>query len=122
MPATSNITISTVITWLFYLIPIYIFLIAPGLRVLLPATEQQTKDANPIFGRFEFDNEAADYDQLVPGLRVEDDSFISPEEDLDQLDCREDDYRVHIFSHKPLIIYVERFFTHAEADHLVAVR
>ena len=121
MPTTSNITISTVIKWLIYLVPIYIFLIAPGLRVLYPATEKQSKHANPTFGRFEFDDEA-DYDQLVPGLRVEDDSFISPEEDLDQVKCREDDYRVHIFSHKPLIIYVENFFTHAEADHLVAAR
>lgn len=121
MPTTSNINISTVITWLLYLVPIYIFLIVPGLRVFFPATELQTKDVSPVFGRFEFDDEA-DYDQLVPGLRVEDDSFISPEEDLDQLNCREDDYRVHIFSHKPLIIYVENFFTDAEADHLVTVR
>lgn len=121
MPTTSNINISTVITWLLYLVPIYIFLVAPGLRVVFPATEQQTKGANSVFGRFEFDDEA-DYDQLATGFRVEDDSFISTEEDLGQLNCRDDDYRVHIFSHKPLIIYVENFFTDAEADHLVTVR
>lgn len=119
MPTPSNLNISTCITWLFYLVPIYIFLIAPGLRVIFP--EQQKKDANSVSGRFEFDDEA-DYDQLVPGLRIEDDNFISPEEDSGQLTCREDDYRVHIFSHKPLIIYVENFFTDAEADHLVTVR
>lgn len=123
MPTTSNWSFSTILSWLFYFVPIYVFLLAPGYRALFPSTEQQEDTARNLL---QFGDNYEDYDNLLPGLNVTDDSFISPEEGLDAtgqpLNCRDDDYRVHIFSHTPLIIYIEDFFTGVEADHLVAVR
>jgi prolyl 4-hydroxylase len=129
-PATSNLSFSTILTWLFYLVPIYLFLIAPGLRILFPSSSSSTtdttgrKDGVNLLESFGFGDNFDDYDDLVPGLNTTDDSFISPEDPelLAQLHCRDDDYRVHLFSRSPLIIYIEDFFTDAEADHLVAVR
>ncbi|OKL60342.1 hypothetical protein UA08_04112 [Talaromyces atroroseus] len=127
-PTTSNPSFSTILTWLFYLVPIYLFLLAPGLRILFPSfssspTAQSTGRKDGANSLEAFGEYFEDYDNLLPGLNTTDDSFISPEDPelLAQLDCRDDDYRVHIFSRSPLIIYIEDFFTDAEADHLVAV-
>lgn len=120
--SNSNLTFSTILSWLFYLVPIYIFIVSPVLRIVFsPAAERRDGSVSLAFGdTFEYE----DYDNLVPGLNTTDDSFISPEDPdlLAQLHCREDDYQVHIFSRTPLIIYIENFFTESEADHLVAVR
>lgn len=96
--------LSTVISWFFYLIPIYIFIIAPALRQVFP-------------------DEADDLDDTeTPSLHLSDDSFIS-HEDGTPLNCPGgNDYRVHILAVEPLVIYVEDFLKDWEADHLVNVR
>lgn len=126
----NNITVWTVITWLIYLVPTYIFLIAPGLRVLYPSSQthqqqqQQVYGGNAPFGEIGLERPDGGYDQWVPGLTVTDDRFICPEEDDDRnrSECREHDYSVHIFSRNPLVIYIENFLTKTEAEHLLAVR
>lgn len=114
MPSPAIPKLSTIVTWAFYLVPIYIFLISPALRTLFPS-----EDANNGF-LLPGDEDYED-GHLLPGLNTTDDSFISPEGNT-PVNCPADDYHVHIFSRTPLIIYVENFVSQEEADHLVTVR
>jgi prolyl 4-hydroxylase len=107
--------LSTIVSWAFYLVPIYILLISPALRAIF-----SSEDADNGF-RLPEDIESDEDDQLLPGLNTTDDSFISPEGNI-PVHCPGDDYRIHLFSRTPLIIYVENFVSPEEADHLVTVR
>lgn len=116
MPSLPNA--STVVSWFFYLIPIYIFVLAPLLSQIFPRDEEDTWGLDYAVA---YDAEGNE----IPALNLEDDSFISPEDDV-PLNCprREagEDFKVHILSRDPLVIYIENFLTEKEADHLVDVR
>lgn len=116
---------STVASWALYFIPVYIFVLAPLLQQIFPdnnstyTTNTSTWDIDRVI---EYDAEG---NEISP-LNLEDDSFISPEDDR-PLNCggTEGDgsaYRTHILSHDPLVIYIESFLSDTEADHLVDVR
>ncbi|KAL1997998.1 hypothetical protein VTN02DRAFT_229 [Thermoascus thermophilus] len=104
---------STVLSWLFYSIPLYIFVLSPLSRILFPSPTAPTTDVleDGYYG-----------DSHGYALNTTDDRFLHLEDD-DALHCpAEDDegYRVHIFSRAPLVIYVERFLSEWEADHLIS--
>jgi prolyl 4-hydroxylase len=52
-----------------------------------------------------------------PHIRPE--SLVYPDPDLK---CQEHGYDVHIYSTKPLVIYIDGFLSHEEADALVDLR
>jgi prolyl 4-hydroxylase len=58
-------------------------------------------------------------DTVAPKLLLRPDALVYPNEDLD---CAEHKYDVHIFSAKPLIIYIDGFLSDEEADSLVELR
>lgn len=102
---------SAILTWIIYLVPLYIFVLAPLLRQLFPARGDEDLD------------EREQHRQHAPGVNVSDDSFISAE-DGTPLDCAggADNYQVHLLSRDPLVIYIEGFVKDSEADHLLNVR
>ncbi|ODM19330.1 hypothetical protein SI65_05948 [Aspergillus cristatus] len=108
---------STVVSWIFYLIPIYIFVLAPLLSQIFPPDDEDTWGVDYAVA---YDAEGNE----IPALNLEDDSFISPEDDV-PLNCPQrepgEDLKVHILSRDPLVIYIENFLTEKEADHLVDV-
>lgn len=113
MPTTPKL--STALTWLLYLLPVYIFVISPALRALFTSNE--------VSGAFDWpEYDESDEYELVPGINITDDRFISPEDNSGQLQCRENDYRVHILSRAPVVMYIENFLSESEADHLTEVR
>lgn len=119
---------STVASWAIYFIPLYIFVLAPLLQQIFPdssssSTHSTTKSTWDIDRVIEYDAEG---NEISP-LNLEDDSFISPEDDR-PLNCPGGPgvdgsaYQTHILSHDPLVIYIENFLSDSEADHLVDVR
>lgn len=99
--------LSTIISWLFYLVPLYIFIGVPILRQIFPGETPDTDDLD---------------DSDTPSLHLSDDSFVSPEDGV-PLNCPgSGDYRVHILAVEPLVIYIEDFLKDWEADHLVNAR
>lgn len=110
---------STIASWIFYFIPVYIFVLAPLLQQLFPSDTNETSTSTWGVDRtVEYDAEG---NEISP-LNLEDDSFISPEDDR-PLNCAwPDAYQVHILSREPLVIYIENLLSDAEADHLVDVR
>lgn len=104
--------LSTAISWLIYLVPVYIFVLSPLLQQFFPGAFNpwETSDA---FGHWD----------ETPGINTTDDSFISPEDGV-PLNCASepDGYRVHLLSRAPLILYIENFLGAEEADHLVDIR
>jgi prolyl 4-hydroxylase len=78
---------------------VYFFLGAPGLTGSLTSKQK--------------DVVAAPKAQLKPN------SLVYP--DLD-LKCAEHNYEVHLFSAKPLVIYIDGFLTGEEADALIELR
>ena len=118
---------STILSWFFYLIPIYLFVIAPLLQQIFPPDEPSSSSSSTSsiwgadidYGNIQYDAEGNE----IPGLNLEDDSFISPEDDV-PVDCTVDDggYKTHILSREPLVIYIEGFLSEREADYLVDVR
>ena len=80
---------------------IYIFLGAPGLSG----------------GSFTSGGERKDIVKPKPHIRP--DALVYPDADLQ---CPEHGYDVHIYSAKPLVIYIDNFLSHAEADALVDLR
>lgn len=101
-------SLSTLLYWTCYLVPIYLFVIAPGLRTLFPGQQPA------VF----FDDDFYRPGELASSKR---DSKVNPE-DSDVLNCGDDAYRVHLFSRSPLIIYIENFLSAPEADHLLSIR
>jgi prolyl 4-hydroxylase len=55
----------------------------------------------------------------APKIHLKPDSLVYP--DLN-LDCAKHTYDIHIFSAKPLIVYIDGFLTESEADALVEQR
>lgn len=80
---------------------IYVFLGAPGLGDLLKDTHRSKPVAAP------------------KAQKTRTESLVYP--DLD-LKCEETGYDVHIYSTKPLVIYVDGFLSGEEADALVELR
>ena len=118
---------STILSWFFYLIPIYLFVIAPLLQQIFPPSDEpssSSRSSTSIWGA-DLDYGSIQYDaegNEIPLLNLEDDSFISPEDDV-PVDCTlEGGYKTHILSREPLVIYIEGFLSEREADHLVGVR
>jgi prolyl 4-hydroxylase len=79
---------------------VYFFLGAPGLSGILNTTGQKNV-------------------AIPPKAQLKPNSLVYP--DLD-LTCAQHKYDVHIFSAKPLVIYIEGFLTGEEADALVELR
>lgn len=90
--------LSTILGSLFYLIPIYIFLIAPALRQLFSPSEEDLA-----------------FDHQGPILN---DTFFSLDDGIEPT-CPPDNYRVHLLRRDPLVIYIEDFLSSEEADYLV---
>lgn len=103
--------LSTVVSWIIYLIPIYIFVFAPLLRQFFPESPEA-----------ELDDVDYDIDTDLPS-HLKDDSFISPEDGVPfHCPAGSNDYKIHILALEPLVIYIEDFLKDWEADHLVDVR
>ncbi|KAF7121904.1 hypothetical protein CNMCM5793_009458 [Aspergillus hiratsukae] len=115
------IKLSTVLSSLFYLLPLYLFVLAPLLRQFFPGEESPS---SPSTTHYFFPNGAdQDADDLAPSpaLNLLDDTFISIDDGLTP-DCPLDPaYRIHLLSRNPLVIYIEGFLTPTEADHLVDI-
>lgn len=112
--------LSTFITWALYFIPVYLFVVDPLLRTLLP-TDSAKSTRTPTTR--ESDHILYDWDDTTPALNLADDSFISPEDGV-PLNCPGEapGYKVHLLSRTPLIMYIENFVSSEEADHLVEIR
>jgi prolyl 4-hydroxylase len=78
---------------------IYIFLGAPGLSSSLTSGEKKNV--------------------VKPKPHIRPESLVYPDADLE---CPEHGYDVHIYSAKPLVIYIDNFLSHEEADALVDLR
>ncbi|RAL01751.1 oxidoreductase, 2OG-Fe(II) oxygenase family [Aspergillus ibericus CBS 121593] len=101
-----KLSLSTLLTSLFYLLPLYLFVIAPLLRQLFPVTTNIfDPDADPPDAETDI--------TLDPEILSLPDGIIPT--------CPEDTYRVHLLSKDPLIIYIEDFLSAEEADHLVKI-
>ncbi|OOF99890.1 hypothetical protein ASPCADRAFT_203714 [Aspergillus carbonarius ITEM 5010] len=101
-----KLSLSTLLTSLFYLLPLYLFVIAPLLRQLFPVTTDI----------FDPDTDTPDAETditLDPEILSLPDGVIPT--------CPKDTYRVHLLSKDPLIIYIEDFLSDEEADHLVRI-
>lgn len=55
----------------------------------------------------------------APKAQLKPNSLVYP--DLD-LECAQHNYEVHLFSAKPLVIYIDGFLTGEEADALIELR
>lgn len=108
MPKLSN-----VISWLIYLVPVYIFVLNPLLQQFFPGA----------FNPWETSDTFGHWDGEALGINITDDSFISPEDGV-PFNCASEPegYRVHLLSRAPLILYIENFLGAEEADHLVDIR
>ncbi|KAF7588169.1 hypothetical protein BBP40_006106 [Aspergillus hancockii] len=98
--------LSTILSSLFYLLPIYIFVIGPALRQIFPSPDADTNNLT-----FDLD----DVDDL--NLPLLNGSILSLDDGV-EVSCPPDTYRVHILRHDPLVIYIEDFLSSEEADHL----
>jgi len=78
---------------------VYFFLGAPGLSSVFTAGQQDVA--------------------VAPKAQLKPNSLVYP--DL-SLECAQHKYDVHIFSAKPLVIYIDGFLTGEEADALVELR
>ncbi|KAH8692742.1 putative oxidoreductase [Talaromyces proteolyticus] len=103
MPAIPHF--SSLLYWAFYLVPVYLFIIVPGLRALFP---HQTP--GPLLQDDFYD------DEFTGGLES-----VADDTEYAALSCPEDPYRVHIFSRTPLIVYIENFLSESETNHLLDV-
>lgn len=112
--------LSTLITWVLYFVPVYLFVVDPLLRTLLPADSTKSTRTPTTW---ETSDVLDDWDDTTPALNFTDDSFISPEDGV-SLNCPGEapGYRVHLLSRTPLILYIENFLSSEEADHLVDIR
>ncbi|KAL1857975.1 hypothetical protein Plec18170_003199 [Paecilomyces lecythidis] len=125
---------TTLLSWFFYLIPVYLFILAPLFQFLFPEWGNP-RAGNELGGREGYGYEHGynyedgvdnghgyGYDDDTVPLHLTDDRFISPEDDV-PFTCPEQEgrYKVHIFSRVPLVIYIEGFLGEDEAGHLVRV-
>ncbi|KAF7157856.1 hypothetical protein CNMCM5623_002290 [Aspergillus felis] len=122
-----SIKLSTILSSLFYLLPLYFFVLAPLLRQFF---SEGDSPLSPSTTDYLFPNSAdanayhdEDADDLAPSkaLNLLDDTFISIDDGITP-DCPLDPaYRIHFLSRTPLVIYIEGFLTTPEADHLVDI-
>lgn len=77
---------------------IYVFLGTPGLNTVLSSSGKKIE---------------------TPKARAKIESLVYPEKDLQ---CASHGYEVHVFSTRPLIIYIDGFLSDEEAEHLVKIR
>ncbi|KAL4785647.1 hypothetical protein BJX76DRAFT_366759 [Aspergillus varians] len=104
---------------IFYLIPLYFLVIAPLLSQLFP----QDPAFSPNNAAYNHDDaEYADTEDTSLNLNPD----VLSLDDGTPVTCDDDaggeaQYRVHILSQAPLVIYIEDFLSDAEADHLVNV-
>lgn len=64
-------------------------------------------------------SEGKNRDVVKPRPHIRPESLVFPDPDLK---CPQHDYNVHIYSAKPLVIYIDGFLSHEEADALVDLR
>lgn len=115
--------ISSIFSWILSLIPLYIFVLAPLTRQLLPSSPSGDGDGDDSLDVYGFDDDYAQHHQ-AQGLNSADDNFISPDDGA-PLHCPAANggrYQVHILRREPLVIYIEGFLSDWEADHLIDVR
>lgn len=55
----------------------------------------------------------------APKVHIRPESLVYPEPDLE---CPDHKYGVHVFSTKPLVIYIDGFLSSEEADALIELR
>ncbi|EAU35189.1 conserved hypothetical protein [Aspergillus terreus NIH2624] len=110
-----RLSLSSLLTSLFYLLPLYLFVLAPLSRQLFPPSPDAVRPSSRTF--FQDD----DADLTVPPEDLEypvlDPNILSLDDGV-TVDCPTDAYRLHLLSRDPLIIYIEDFLSDAEADHL----
>ena len=99
-PSPSSFRWRTVLELAAIVSVIYIFLGSPGLSGSLTTSGEKKNVVKP-----------------KPHIRP--DALVYPDPDLQ---CPEHGYDVHIYSAKPLVIYIDSFLSHAEADALVDLR
>ncbi|OJJ51674.1 hypothetical protein ASPZODRAFT_12487 [Penicilliopsis zonata CBS 506.65] len=101
---------STLLSWLFYLIPVYLFIGAPLFRQIFPDsnTPQSASTSRP----------SSIFEDSETIAKPHDDTFLSPDNGED-LTCPGENYHVHLLRRDPLVIYIEGFVSEEEADHLV---
>lgn len=80
---------------------IYFFLGFPGLPRSTKNSASVLKDVRPS-----------------PGSTARVESLVTPRPGLQ---CSPHEYRIHVFSSTPLVIYIEDFLSPTEADHLVSI-
>lgn len=118
-----SIKLSTILSSLFYLLPLYLFVFAPLLRQFFP---EESSPLSPSTADYLFPNSANDQDadDLAPSqaLNLVDDTFISIDDGITPECPLDPTYRIHFLSRTPLVIYIEGFLTTPEADHLVDIR
>ncbi|KAJ5212025.1 uncharacterized protein N7498_003671 [Penicillium cinerascens] len=109
--------LSSVFTWILYFIPVYIFILEPILRPIFPDKTEPSEVTT-----WESEVLLDDWEETKPALNLEDDSFISPEDDV-PINCPGEapGYKLHLLSRTPLIMYIENFVSDEEADHLVDI-
>ncbi|OOQ87897.1 oxidoreductase, 2OG-Fe(II) oxygenase family [Penicillium brasilianum] len=114
--APSTPKLSTVITWLLYLVPVYIFVLDPLIRPFFSDKSSSASWEDEDGSAFE------KWDHTPSTVHLTDDSFISPEDGV-PVNCpgEAEGYRVHLLSRAPLVLYIENFVSSAEADHLVDI-
>jgi hypothetical protein len=116
MAATPQL--STIITWLLYFVPVYIFVLDPLIRPYFPENASLAS-----WGDNQDGHSLEEWDNSPSTLHLTDDSFISPDDGA-PVNCpgEAEGYRVHLLSRAPLVLYIENFVSAAEADHLVDIR
>lgn len=77
---------------------VYFFLGAPGLSGVLKSNSKYV---------------------ATPKALVRPESLVYPDPDLQ---CKEHGYDVHVYSTKPLVVYIAGFLSGEEAEHLVELR
>ncbi|PWY92344.1 oxidoreductase [Aspergillus heteromorphus CBS 117.55] len=102
-----QLSFSTLLSSIFYLIPLYLFVFAPLLRTLSPQPTTNIFDPDDASIPLDPDTDIS----LDPEILSLPDGIIPS--------CPEDNYRVHLLSKEPLVIYIEDFLSTAEADHLL---
>lgn len=117
---------TTLLSWFFYLIPVYLFVLAPLFQFIFPEWDNSRAAGgnNNELGGYNYEDGIDDYEgEYSTPLHLADDRFISLEDDV-PFTCPEQEgrYKVHIFSRVPLVIYIEGFLSEDEAEHLVRVR
>jgi len=87
--------VSSLFEYAILAIPLYLFAIGPLLRILFPSTSEDVS----TYQSFE-----------------RTDKLVIPNDDLQ---CPPHQYTTYIAHHDPLVIYVENFLSHTEADHII---